>query len=225
MQMSRKRLGRGHFQIHSDYGPHIMIDASTFWSKAAPGYAKSPVKDMASYEHTLERTVSYLSPDHSVLEIGCGTGTTALHLAQSGARIVATDLAQGMIDIAREKGADTPNVDFAVNGIADAPAGPFDVICAFNLLHLVEDIPTALAEMKTRLKPGGLLITKSACIKGSMPLIRLVLPVMQWVGKAPFVNYLTVEELDAMFVDAGFEMVETGVFPKKPPARFVVARA
>lgn len=202
-----------------------MIDPTKFWTKIAPRYAKHPIKDMASYEHTLERTLSYLSPDHSVLELGCGTGTTALRLAASGAQITATDLAPGMIEIAREKGADTPNVQFEVNGILDAPEGPFDVIMAYNLLHLVEDVPGALQAIKSRLKPGGLVITKSACVKGAMPFIGLFLPVLQWIGKAPYVNFMTVEELDAMFADAGFDTVETGIFPKKPPARFIVARA
>ena len=51
-----------------------MTDAATFWDKIAPKYAKDPINDVASYEYTLGRTLSYLTEDDSVLELGCGTG-------------------------------------------------------------------------------------------------------------------------------------------------------
>lgn len=49
-----------------------------FWNGTARKYAASQIGDMAGYERTLARTRSYLHPDDRVLEIGCGTGTTAL---------------------------------------------------------------------------------------------------------------------------------------------------
>jgi len=51
-----------------------MTDAVTFWDKVAPKYAKDPISDVASYEYTLDRTASYLSPDNRVLELGSKTG-------------------------------------------------------------------------------------------------------------------------------------------------------
>ena len=56
-----------------------------FWDRIAPRYAKSPVRDQAAYEHTLDRVAHYLRPEHQVLELGCGTGTTAVHLAPKAA--------------------------------------------------------------------------------------------------------------------------------------------
>ena len=47
---------------------------------------------------------------------------------------------------------------------------------------------------------------------------------MQLVGKAPFVRFLQVSEIDHMLVAAGFEIVETGLYPPTTPSRFVVAR-
>lgn len=74
-----------------------------FWDRAARKYAADPIADMAGYERTLERTRQHLKGSDTVFEFGCGTGTTALRLAGSVERIVATDISGEMITIAREK--------------------------------------------------------------------------------------------------------------------------
>jgi len=115
-----------------------------FWDRIAVKYAADPIADMAGYELTLRRVQNLLSTDKAVLEIGCGTGTTALRLAPFTRRLLATDLSAGMIAIAHEKLAaqPVPQLSFAVAD-ADAPvagAGEYDLVLAFNLLHLVADL-------------------------------------------------------------------------------------
>ena len=61
-----------------------MTATAKFWDGIAEKYAKSPIRDIESYEHTLQRTVSYLKPTDQVLELGCGTGRTALRLSGRG---------------------------------------------------------------------------------------------------------------------------------------------
>ena len=48
-----------------------------FWDRIAPKYAADPIADLAGYEATLQRVQGLLSTQHDVLEIGCGTGSTA----------------------------------------------------------------------------------------------------------------------------------------------------
>ena len=50
--------------------------AVQFWDKIAPKYAADPIKDMESYELTLNKTRGYLRPSDQVLEIGAGTGSS-----------------------------------------------------------------------------------------------------------------------------------------------------
>jgi len=42
-------------------------------------------------------------PGMQVLELNCGTGTDAVHLARSGHRVLATDISDAMLELAREK--------------------------------------------------------------------------------------------------------------------------
>jgi hypothetical protein len=46
------------------------------------------------------------------------------------------------------------------------------------------------------LKPGGLFISKTPCLREMNPLARVAVPVMQLVGKAPYVAILSAEELE-----------------------------
>ncbi|WDI31108.1 class I SAM-dependent methyltransferase [Hyphococcus flavus] len=205
-----------------------MVAPAKFWDKSAAKYAKSPIKDMASYEATLERVRAHLSREMEVLEIGCGTGTTALKLRGAVKFFTATDISGEMIAIAKEKaGAEgAENADFLTAAMDDHPFAPeqFDAVMAFNLLHLIEDVDGALAAIHGLIKPGGLFISKTVCLGELTPLFRLLLPVMQLFGRAPYVAFYKTEELDNKITSAGFEMVETGYYSEKSRSRFVVAR-
>ncbi len=201
-----------------------------FWDRTARKYAADPIRDMAGYERTIARTRDWLSASHSVLELGCGTGTSALLLAPSVARIVGSDISEEMIAIARERAAaaNCPNASFEV-GPADEPAeadGSCDAVLALNLLHLVTDRQAVLRRVHQALKPGGLFITKTPCLTEMNPLIRLAIPVMQILGKAPFVSSFTAEKLEGDMVAAGFAIEERGRHGsgKRDPRLFVVAR-
>jgi SAM-dependent methyltransferase len=183
-----------------------------FWDRTAVKYAADPLADMAGYEATLRRVQGLLSADQHVLEIGCGTGSTALRLAPFTRRLRATDVSTSMIAIAREKLAaqPVPQLSFA---LADADAavagdGEYDVVLAFNLLHLVTDLDRALELAMRALRPGGLLISKTACIAEMNPLIRyLALPLMRAVGKAPHVLCFDADVLQWAIARQGMDIV------------------
>ncbi len=183
-----------------------------FWDRIAVKYAASPIADMAGYEATLRRVQGLLSTDQDVLEIGCGTGTTALRLAPFTRRLVATDVSRRMIAIARRKLAaePVPQLSFAVAD-ADTPVaapGEYHAVLALNLLHLVTDLDRALALAAQSLRPGGLLISKTPCIAEMNPLIRyLALPVMRAIGKAPHVLCFDADELQSAIARQGLDIV------------------
>ncbi len=198
--------------------PHAGADAAPvarkarFWDRIAPKYAAEPIADMAGYEATLQRVQALLPPDAHVLEVGCGTGSTAMRLAPFTGSMLATDVAPGMIAIARQRLAaqPVPQLGFAVAD-ADAPGlgqGTYDVVLAFSMLHLVDDLDHALELLVQALRPGGLLISKTPCINEMNPLIpRLALPLMQAIGKAPQVLCFDAQHLRSALVRRGLEVV------------------
>lgn len=202
---------------------------SKFWTKLAAKYAARPISDMEAYEQTLSRIRAHLPPNARVLEIGCGTGGTAERLAADVKTYIATDFSEGMIAQAHLR--DVPdNVEFRVADVFD-PAfetGSFDAVIALNLLHLVPDTHQVYARVQNLLKPGGVFISKTPCIGErdlgfKFGLLKRAIPVMQWLGKAPFVRFLSRNDMDQEITTAGFRIIETGNYPVRPPNHFVAA--
>ena len=109
------------------------------------------------YHHFLLRHVP--SSCAEALEIGCGAGAFARLLAKRSNRVLALDLSPHMVQIARDRSGQCPNVDFE---IADAlawefPAGRFDCVVSIATLHHLP-LEKMLAKMKDALKVGGALI-------------------------------------------------------------------
>jgi SAM-dependent methyltransferase len=201
-----------------------------FWDREARKYAASPIEDPGGYERTLARVGPLLTPQDRVLELGCGTGSTALRLAPLVGAYLATDLSSEMITIAREKLArePVPGLRFEVASAEGDPAeAPFDAVLAFNLLHLVPDLDAALASVSAKLRPGGRFLSKTACITELNVFIRTALPVMRWVGKAPsHVRVFDEATLLRAIQRAGFEVdaVERHGTTAKDVRAFVSAR-
>ncbi|HKO61981.1 MAG TPA: class I SAM-dependent methyltransferase [Pyrinomonadaceae bacterium] len=99
------------------------------------------------------------SPCRQSLEIGCGTGAFSRLLAGRSDQVLALDLSQNMIRIAKEQSSAYPNVDFLVTDVMDHEfeADQFDCIVSIATLH---HLPTEAAVRKiTRaLKVNGVLL-------------------------------------------------------------------
>jgi ubiquinone/menaquinone biosynthesis C-methylase UbiE len=102
-------------------------------------------------------------PNDRVLEINCGTGIDAVHLAEREVTILACDISQRMIDLARQR-ADTTTfgrrIDFRVLPTEDLGAlfddGPFDgAFSNFSGLNCVEDLDAVRRNLSRALRPGG----------------------------------------------------------------------
>ncbi|MFK7869843.1 MAG: class I SAM-dependent methyltransferase [Roseobacter sp.] len=199
-----------------------------FWNRVARRYADMPMRNPDAYDTTLALLRTYLQPASSVLELGCGTGTTARHLARHVGHYTATDYAPEMIAIAQEKHDvdELENLTFQTGAVGDGslPPGPFDVILAFNFLHLLPNRQTALTEIFEILPSGGLFIAKTPCLGGVFRALQPLVTILRWAGKAPDVRFLTPSRLERDIRAAGFEIIKTGDYPKRPPSRLIFAR-
>lgn len=96
-----------------------------------------------------------------VLEVGCGIGVGAAHMARKyGLRVVAVDLSDKMLDWARQRvqrEGVAERVEFHQANVLDLPFARdrFDAVTCESVLAFVEDKPAAIAEMVRVCKPCG----------------------------------------------------------------------
>lgn len=191
-----------------------------FWDRTSRKYAKSAVADQDGYQRTLDRTRGLLGTTDRVLELGCGTGSTAMLLAPDVKAYLATDFSLGMIAIAQEKSrkAQAPGLEFraATAESPDLQAGQFDAVLGFNYLHLVRDLPATLRRVHELLSADGLFVSKTPCLGDMNPLIRMaLLPAMRATGLAPHAGSFSTVELAQHIAKAGFDILATEIHSTK----------
>ena len=199
-----------------------------FWDRIARRYAGMQMRDPESYEQMLERVRAYLGPEDRVLELGCGTGSTAVRLADAVGHYVASDYAPEMLAIAAERRAEAgvANLELCLGQPGDGalPAGPFDAVLGFNILHLLPDRTAAFREVAANLRAGGVFISKTACLGGPFRLLQPVAVAFRLMGKAPEFNFVSAARLEREITDAGFDILVSEDVQRRPPRRFIVAR-
>jgi len=186
----------------------MTVTPAEFWDRVASNYSQKPIADTETYHRKLAATQALMRLDMDVLELGCGTGSTALAHAPYVAHIDATDVSAEMVAIGRQKAAQAgiDNVSFEQAGVEDLTADKlYDMVLALNLLHLLPDRAAALDKIHGLLKPGGLFISSTVCLSDRMWFLRPVIPVMQWMGKAPYVSFLAADNVRREITEAGFD--------------------
>ena len=204
-----------------------MQSQAKFWDKIAHKYAKRPIADVTSYQHKCAVTQSYFTLDMQVLEIGCGSGTTALEHAPFVGNYLAIDIAQNMLDIANEKLAqreDLPHLTFAQGSLENYQQQKFDAILALNVLHVLPNVEANIQLVFNMLKPGGLFITSTTCLKGKMGLFKYLAPVGQIFNLIPSINLFNFTELEQMHHNVGLKIEYQWQSPNSKTNYFVVAR-
>jgi ubiquinone/menaquinone biosynthesis C-methylase UbiE len=94
-----------------------------------------------------------------VLEIGAGTGLVTPALARNALDVIATDYSSEMVALLelRVRKARLTNVRCERADLHELRFGAssFDAVVAANVLHLVRDLPEAIAALRPVLKPAG----------------------------------------------------------------------
>lgn len=163
-----------------------------------------------------------------ILDVGCGTGeqlTGYVAARFPGASVLGVDEDQASLDRARRIFAQTPNLSFAP---AVPGNGLYDAVIASEVLEHVDDPHGFLFSLRSRLRPGGLLILtvpngygcsefmsalESLClISGLLPGLKRLLgrgggdeTGCDTLAASPHVNFFTLKKLRRAFALAGFE--------------------
>ena len=145
----------------------------------------------------------------TVVDIGTGAGFTAVAVAPYAGRVVATDIAPGMLahtnKLAEERGVG----DIAL-ALAEAESLPFasdslDAITCRQAAHHFYDLPRAVREVRRVLRPGGVFIFTDPAAPEDGAVARWMNDVE--VRRDPtHIRDLKVSEWRALLNDAGFEV-------------------
>lgn len=92
------------------------------------------------------------------LEVGCGTGDLAEHLARRGWKGTAFDSSDEAMARARTRLAECPGVAVDAAGLAGAPEGAFKTVFLMDVLEHVQDDLGLLRALAGKLAPGGALV-------------------------------------------------------------------
>lgn len=199
-----------------------------FWNKIAPSYAKKPVADPEAFERKIAITIAQLPQAARVLDVGCGTGSLALRLAPHAAHVHGLDVSPAMVQIAKDKARAAPieNVSFQVGTLdaADFEPASLDGICAYSLLHLIEDRGALLERVHQLLKPGGFFISSTPCLGDAWIPYRPLLRAAHFLGKAPQVYTFRRQTLTDEIQRAGFVELSLPDVGAQPDIAFCVAK-
>lgn len=131
-------------------------------------------------------------PGENVLDLAAGTGTSSAPFAAAGAHVFPTDLSMGMLVTGKQR---QPGLSFVRGDATALPYrdGAFDVVTISFGLRNVEDIATALRELRRVTRPGGRLVICEFSTPAWAPLARLykdfyltrVMPVLSRLGSDP----------------------------------------
>lgn len=97
-------------------------------------------------------------PAGRALDLGCGTGTNVISLAQSGWQVTGVDFIPKAIRIAKRKAKQARvNADLRVGDVTDLIGvnGPFDLALDIGCFHGVDDKSAYLDELDRLLAPSG----------------------------------------------------------------------
>lgn len=143
-----------------------IYSAQAYWDSAANTYEQDfsgTVIGKTRRAAVWRELLRVFQPGQRVLELNCGTGIDAVFLAQRGIRVLACDIAPRMIELARQRVADTnlqesislhilPNEN--LSALRNEP--PFDgAFSNFSGLNCVEDLSTVANDLASLLKPGA----------------------------------------------------------------------
>lgn len=184
-----------------------------YWSRFASSYDRAG--EYVVGHSILEAILDRLSGERDlgdVLEFGCGTGYFTMALAGQARRVIATDLSDEMLQVARAQLGQFQNVTVKKADCAstDYPAGAFDSVLMANLVHVIEDPLPCLLESHRILKRAGLLIVVD--FTGyRLPLLRTMRLGWRYVRKWGIPprhgrNDLSPEELMGLMGSVGFEV-------------------
>jgi ubiquinone/menaquinone biosynthesis C-methylase UbiE len=210
-----------------------MDKSERFWELIANSYDRQTMKFQRMYTQAVENTKKYLNSNDIVLDLGCGTGTTTVEIAEYVKEIIGIDISTNMIAAAKAKANERKivNANFFQKTVFDnkLKSNSFDTILVFNVLHCFKDTKKVIDRIYELLKPGGLLISVTPCIgeRNIFTRISISIPIFLLNKLRIFSNdvkFFNFTGLEKAISKNSFRILETKDFMTTEKHYFVVAR-
>lgn len=145
-----------------DHTTAVQDQINDYWSLRAPSYdayqQRPERRELDRRAWTDVWRCALPRSAYDVLDVGTGSGHVACLLASMGHRVTGIDLAEGMLERAREHAADLARPPRFQLGDAVAPdfaPGSFDAVVGRYLTWTLREPERALAAWRELLRPGG----------------------------------------------------------------------
>lgn len=205
-----------------------MNKSEKFWDELSNNFDKRNKRYKQTYIKIIEKTKKYLNLSDTVFDYACGTGTTTIEMANCVNVIHATDISSGMIHVAqmKTKRRNINNIYFAHTTIFDEKfeKESFDVILAFNILHLLEDNQKVVKRINELLKPEGLFISSTVCLGEKKTFFNIIISLLIKIGIIPYMNFFKIPELEDLMTNGNFQITETEKIDHASLNYYIVAK-
>jgi len=199
-----------------------------FWNNVSKRFGNSN-RSMSSpaLQFIKQNADNYFKPTDRILDIGCGPGDITLELARKTKQVFATDISEGMIEAATQKADERnyKNIQFIRTDLSDNSFQPysFEVITAFNMLQYVPDKKILIGKIFELLKPQGLFLSSTACLRERKSFLRFTLAGLTTLNIVPEIGKYTTPELEKEIEESGFTIIEASDI-SKVPERLIIAK-
>jgi ubiquinone/menaquinone biosynthesis C-methylase UbiE len=165
-----------------------------------------------------------------LIELGCGAGFYTKVLAANASHVMATDLSDEMLAVARTQLKDLQNVTVAKADCEKTafPDGKFSSVFMANLIHIIENPLKTLQESYRILKNGGLLLIVNHTGYGMkwFEIMKMGIRFLRRWGKPPpySKSKLSPDELRSLVESAGFKVEEVQLIGDRSKAIYLKGR-
>ena len=199
-----------------------------YWSKWAKSYDSDGEfvvgKDI---RQAIERRLLEERDLGKVIEFGCGTGFFTKVIAMNAKHVLATDLSDEMLDIAKSRFAQVQNVAIEKHdcGKTSFPTERFDSVFMANLIHVIHNPSQCLRESYRILREGGFVIIVDFTSHGMQLYDRIKLAIRylrKWgVPTGHMRKNMSPRDLASLVESAGFRVVSVQLLSGRANALYL----
>jgi len=166
----------------------LAVELKQFYGSSQTYLKRLERHDEEAFALYIELCKANIPAGASILDCGCGIGTSSYLLAKEGFKVTATDISPLFISEATKKYGEQPNLKFSIE---DARKMSFsnnslDAVCCHDMMEHVTDVTGVLREMSRVVKAKGLLVI---LMPNHLDPIQHLIACIRWTKKSQYKSW------------------------------------